>query len=80
MAASKDRGAGCTGAGEKVSVGSLGVSCLMLAGAGDGEGRAGEATVATGTNTSGRGSSRSGMSWFLSRRGSWAEMSGLSDQ
>ena len=78
--ASKDRGAGYTGTGEKVSIGSLGVSCLMLAGAGDGEGRAGEATVATGANTTGRGSLRSGMSWFLSQRGSWVATLGLSDQ
>ena len=71
MAASKDGGAGCTEVGEKVSVGGLGVSCLMLAGAGDGEGGAGEAMVATGANTSGPGSSRLGTSWFSSQRDAW---------
>jgi hypothetical protein len=77
---SKDGGAGCMGAGEKVSVGGLGVSCLMLAGVGDEEGRAEEAMVVTGAHTSGRGSSRSGTSWSSSQRGSWVETSGLLDQ
>ena len=63
-----------------MSIGGLGVSCLMLAGVGDGEGRVGEVTVVTGTNTSGQGSLRLGTSWFSSQRGSWAETSGLSDQ